>query len=132
MNGGTGKEREERAVDALLISALRQKEGHGTDTNAKSLPELSEEERAAMKALGSNFIQRLLAGERPLTALASPDGDCPDESEEVALAGSVADSSLNRAEELDDETTLELERREREILERRAREREERRGGQAT
>lgn len=133
MNGATGREREERAVDALLISALRH-EGSEEDVDAKNLPELSKDEKAAMKALGGDFIQRLLAGERPLGT--PPDQspvDCPDEeSEELALAGSGADYSLNRAEEVDDETAKELEQREREILERKARERKERRGGDAT
>jgi hypothetical protein len=131
MNGATGREREERAVDALLISALRQEDSEG-GVDAKNLPELTEEERAAMKALGGNFIQRLLAGERPLGV---PPGesqeDCPEESEDLALAGSGADYSLNRAEEVDDETAKELDQREREILERKARERKERRGGEA-
>ena len=126
MNGVTGKEREERALDALLISGLRQQDSNGTDIAAKNLPELTDEERAAMKALGSNFIQRLLAGERPLGPAAGTDDDCPNESDELALAGSGADSSLNRAEEVDDETAKELEQREREILERKARERKDR------
>ena len=52
MNGATGREREERAVDALLISALRQKDSEG-DVDAKHLPELTDEEKAAMKALGA-------------------------------------------------------------------------------
>src|ERR1700722_4272259 len=132
MNGGTAKEREERAVDALLISALRQKDSDQTEINGKSLPELTDEERAAMKGLGGNFIQRLLAGERPLTAPEESNDDRPDESEELALAGSGADSSLIRAEVVDDEPAKELEQREREILERKARERKERGGGDAT
>jgi hypothetical protein len=131
MNGATGRDREERAQDALLVSALRQEDNDG-DINEKSLPELTEEEKAAMKALGGNFIQRLLVGERPLGNPTGPEVDCPDESEELALAGSGADTSLNRAEEVDDETAKELEQREREILERKARERKERGGGDAT
>ena len=43
MNGATGREREERAQDALLVSALRQEDSDG-DINEKSLPELTEEE----------------------------------------------------------------------------------------
>jgi hypothetical protein len=131
MNGATGREREERAQDALLVSALRQEDSEA-DINAKSLPELTEEEKAAMKALRGNFIQRLLVGERPLGDPREPEEDCPDESEELALAGSWADTSLNRAEEVDDETAKELEEREREILQRKARERKERRGGDTT
>jgi hypothetical protein len=131
MNGATGREREERAQDALLISALRQEDSDG-DIDPKSLPKLTAEEKAAMKALGGGFIQRLLAGERPL---GMPPGesqeDCPDESEEFALAGGGADYSLNRAEEVDDDTAKELEQREREILERKARERKQRGDGDA-
>ena len=52
MSGGTGKEREERAVDALLVSALRQNENEGDDVDAKTLPQLTEKEKAAMNALG--------------------------------------------------------------------------------
>src|SRR5690348_4916199 len=104
MNGATGRERAERAVDALLISALRPEDSEG-DVDAKNLPELSREEKAAMKALGGDFIQRLLAGERPLgTPPDQTPDDCSEESEELALAGSGADYSLNRAEEIDDET----------------------------
>ena len=77
MSGGNGKEREERAVDALLVSALRQQDSEGTDVDAKNLPQLTEEEKAAMKALGGNFIQRLLAGERPLGATAEPQESRP-------------------------------------------------------
>lgn len=36
------------------------------DIAAKKLPKLTDEERAAMSSLGGDFIQRLLAGERPL------------------------------------------------------------------
>lgn len=131
MNAGSGKEREERAVDALLVSGLRPTGDNGTDVAAKNLPELTDEERAAMKALGSNFIQRLLAGERPLGPPPDETDDCPEECDELALAGSGADTSLNRAEDVDDETARELEQREREILERKARERKES-GGDST
>ena len=128
MNGGTGKEREERAVDALLISALRQQDSEGTDVDAKNLPHLTEEEKAAMKALGSNFIRRLLAGERPLGDAAVPQESDPDECEELAAAGCGADGIMYRAEEVDEGTKQELDKREREILERKARERKERGG----
>jgi hypothetical protein len=128
MSGGTGKEREERAVDALLVSALRQQESEGTDVDAKNLPQLTEEEKAAMKALESNFIQRLLAGERPLGATAVPQESDTDECEELAAAGCGADGIMYRAEEVDEETKQELDEQEREILERKARERKERGG----
>jgi hypothetical protein len=93
MSGGTGKEREERAADALLVSALRPQDSEGTDVDAKNLPQLTDEEKAAMKALGSNFIQRLLAGERPLGEPAVPQESDPDECEELAAASRMSGSS---------------------------------------
>jgi len=124
MSGGS-KEREERALDALLVSVLRRVEKDDEIIETDKLPQLTEEEKAAMNNLGTDFLERILAGERPIKRRAKPTKDCPDESEELALAGSGTDACLNRAEEVDDETTEELERREREILERKARERKE-------
>ena len=125
MSGGNGKEREEPAVDALLVSALRQQESEGTDVDAKNLPQLTNEEKAAMTALGSNFIQRLLAGEQPLGAAPVPRESDPEECEELAAAGCAADGIMYRAEEVDEQTKQELDALEREILERKARERKE-------
>jgi hypothetical protein len=58
-------EREERALDAIIVSCLRCPDDDG-DVDAGSLPELTDEDRAATDALGPDFIDRLLAGERPL------------------------------------------------------------------
>lgn len=128
MSGGS-KEREERALDALLVSVLRRVEKDDEVIETDKLPQLTEEEKAAMNTLGADFLERILAGKRPIQRRDKPIKDCPDESEELALAGSGADACLNRAEEVDDETTEELERKEREILERKARERKERGDG---
>ena len=122
MNGGTGKEREERAVDALLISALRQMDSDGT-TSTRSKPARTHGRGEGGDESPGERLHPAPAGRRA-TAPAPRENqksDCPDESEELALAGSGADNSLNRAEEVDDETTQELEQREREILERKAR-----------
>jgi len=128
MSGGNSKEREERAVDALLVSALRQQDNEGADVEAKNLPQLTEEEKAAMKGLGINFIQRLLAGEQPLRVAPVPQEHDPEDCEALAGAGCGTDGIMYRAEEVDEQTEQELDEREREILERRAREREERGG----
>jgi hypothetical protein len=125
MSRGNSKEREERAVDALLVSALRQQDIDGADVDVKSLPQLTEEEQVAMKALGSNFIQRLLAGERPLGGNPLSKISDSDECGELAAAACEADGVMYRAEEADDQTNLELDEREREIVERKARERKE-------
>src|SRR3954466_14313607 len=100
MSGGTGREREERAVDALLVSALRQHETEVGDVDPKKLPQLTEEEKAAMKALGGDFIQRLLAGERPLGDAAEQREGDDEECGELAAAGCGGDGVLYRAEEV--------------------------------
>jgi len=124
MSGGSRRELEERAEDALLVSLLRRVDKDDDYIDPKHLPQLTDEDRAALDALGSDFVDRLLAGERPLTVDPDPNENRPDENE-VALAGSGADCSFNRAEEVDDATATELEEREREIIERRARRRKE-------
>jgi predicted ABC-class ATPase len=129
MSGESKREREERALDALLVSILRRVDKDDDIVEPDMLPQLTDEEKAAMNALGTDFIDRILAGKRPITPRDDPKKDGPDDGEEAALAGSGADCSLNRAEEIDDETTKELQRREREILERKAREQSERGGG---
>jgi hypothetical protein len=130
MSEGSRREREERAADALLVSLLRRVDKDDDYIDPKHLPQLTDEEKAAMEALGSDFVDRLLAGERPLASQNIPTEDCPDE-REVALAGGGADRNFNRAEVVDDATTEELGEREREIIERRARERKEG-GGEPT
>ncbi len=124
MSEGSRKEREERAADALLVSLLRRVDKDDDLIEAKHLPKLTDEERAAIDALGPDFVDRLLAGERPLTTEPEPDSDRPNGSE-VALAGCGPDTSFNRAEVVDDATTQELAEREREVTERKKREREE-------
>jgi hypothetical protein len=124
MSGGSRREREERALDALLVSILRRVDKDDDIVEPDKLPQLTDEEKAAMNALGTDLIDRILAGERPIPPREDPTKDHPDD-DEAALAGSGADCSLNRAEEVDDETAEELEQREREILERKARGRKE-------
>lgn len=118
MSEGSRKEQEERALDAMLVSLLRKVDKDDDIVDPKMLPELTDKEKAAMNNLGDKFIDRILAGERPITRREKPKDDDPDCGEEAALAGSGADCAMNRAEEVDDETTEELKRREREIFER--------------
>jgi hypothetical protein len=124
MPEGSKKEREERAADALLVSLLRRVDKDDDYIDPKHLPQLTDEERAAVDALGADFVDRLLAGERPLAAKPHPEENCPNESE-AALAGCGPDTSFNRAEVVDDVTTEELEKQEREVIERKKRERKE-------
>src|SRR3954454_6162467 len=121
MPEGSKKEREERAADALIVSLLRRVDKDDDYIDPKHLPQLTEEERAAVDALGADFVDRLLAGERPLAVRPRPKDAPPNESE-VAPSGCGQDTSFNRAEAVDDATTEELKEREREIIERRKRE----------
>jgi hypothetical protein len=56
--------REERALDALLVLCLR---GPVTEPDLLDLPALTEGDRAALDALGPDFVDRLVRGERPLS-----------------------------------------------------------------
>jgi hypothetical protein len=125
MSAGGKRDREELALDALLVSALRLADKDEDTIDPDRLPQLTEAEKAATEGLGKDFIARLLAGERPLRSSAPPnDGGGRYVQEELALSYSGADYALNRAEEIDGDTAEELERRKREILERKAHERE--------
>lgn len=126
MSGRSTNEREERALDALLVTTLRRIEKDDELIDPEKLPELTEEERAAMSVLNDDFIKQILAGGRPLTA--KPKATSPEGSDELALAGSGTDCSFNRAEVVDDATLEELERQQREALKRKA-ERERKEGG---
>lgn len=129
MNGGSDREREERALDALFISALR-RGGSEEGADPARLPQLNTAERAAMHSLGDDFIDKLLANEtadRPEVALSDSDLNL-EGSDGLALAGSGAGWGLNRAEAIDEQTAEELERRKEQILERLAKEKREREG----
>lgn len=54
-----GSEREQRAIDALIVSQLRACD----ETDPNHLPELTDEEREALDSLGPDFVDRLLAGD---------------------------------------------------------------------
>ncbi len=125
MSDGSTNEREERALDALLVTTLRRIERDDELIDPEKLPELTGEERAAASVLDDEFIKQILDGGRPLTA--APNKNPPAGGDEPALAGSGTDCSFNRAEVVDDATLEELDRQQREALERKAeRERKER------
>lgn len=54
-------EREERALDALIVSQLRGTQDDEIDV--EHLPELTNKEREALDSFGDDFVDRLLAGE---------------------------------------------------------------------
>lgn len=99
-------EREQRALDALIVSQLRACD----ETNVEHLPELTDDERASLDSLGIDFVERLLAGQIEMPA------DAPHAESEVAMAGNAF--GMNRAEQIDDETKKELDRKRKEIIDR--------------
>src|SRR5262249_49111055 len=66
MSAGSRREREERALDALLVSIIRRVDKDDDIAEPDMLPQLSDEEKAAMNDLGTDFVDRILAGEKPI------------------------------------------------------------------
>jgi hypothetical protein len=96
--------REERAIDALLVSQLR-----SDRENVDSLPELSELEREAIDSLGPDFVSRLLAGQ----VVEVPLENDMEHSKEIACGPAFG---LNRAKDIDDVTREELDRKRQAII----------------
>src|SRR4051794_40927992 len=96
-----GKEREERAFEALIVSQLR-KECDPDSVKPEDLPALSAKEKAALASLGSDLIERLWTdGKRIL----------PEVSASCRTSVASDELVLNRAEDIDEETAKELSRR---------------------
>jgi hypothetical protein len=128
---GNDREREERVLDALLISALRREEAE-VEIDPTRLPKLTDEERAAMGSLSDDFLDKILSNDATDCSEESPldcgDEDC-EEDNNLALAGSGVGWGLNRAEVIDALTAEELEQKKKEILERIAKAKLEKGGG---
>jgi hypothetical protein len=123
MSPGSRREREQKALDALLVSQLRR---HGCDDDVPDpdeLPELTADEKEALEALGPNFVEQLLARDDPPAH--DPQADPEPGGRELAMAGGELPFGLNRAEQIDPETAEELERRRKEVIERIRRRREQ-------
>lgn len=105
-------EREQRALDALIVSQLRARED---EVDVEHLPELTDEERDALDSFGAKFVDNLLAGK------IQPKGDEADDGPPEDCELAVADEEvfgLNRAEEIDEETKEELDEKRKEIIDR--------------
>lgn len=101
-----GSEREQRALDALIVSQLRACD----ETDVDHLPELTDEERKALDSLGPDFVDKLFAGE------IEPAGEDPADEPELAAAGEAF--GMNRAKDIDKDTKDELDRKRQEIIDR--------------
>ena len=62
MTDRSKQERNQRALDALIVSQLRRHED-GDEADLEHLPRLTAEEKQALDSLGPDFIDNLLAGE---------------------------------------------------------------------
>lgn len=111
MTDRSKQERNQRALDALIVSQLRRHED-GDEADLEHLPRLTAEEKQALDSLGPDFIDNLLAGENK-----PEEDDPPAEEDELLCAGGMS-FGMNRAEEIDGETAEELERKRQEIIER--------------
>jgi hypothetical protein len=113
----SGKEREERAFEALIVSQLRQ-ECHSDKVKPEDLPPLTEKEKEAIAALGPNLIERLWDQEKP-----SP--PAPTQAGPLVTGQFV----MNRATEGTDETKNIIDRKRAELLERMKQLHEEKKNG---
>lgn len=97
--------REQRAIDALLVSQLR-----SLPEDLASLPPLADDVREKLDSLGSDFIDRLLAGDVRANE--------PTVVDEPELQTCGENFGFNRAKDLDDTTREELDAKRKAIIER--------------
>ena len=107
------KKREEQALDGLFASSMRSADEEQT---SDVLPELTAEEEAALD-FGTDFVERLVAGDVTTASDSTPVDESPnwEDEDQFALASEGVEFALNRAEDVDED---ELERKEQEIIDR--------------
>jgi hypothetical protein len=109
------QEREDRALEALIVSQLRP-ECNLSDPD--DLPELTAEERKAMDALPADFAKRLWNTES---------GPAKDEAPEAeVVVDELAFAGMNRAEAMEEDTRKALEEKRKEIIEKLRKKKQER------
>ena len=118
MTDRSERERNQRALDALIVSQLRRHE-KSDEVDIEHLPQLTIEEKNALNSLGSNFIDRVIAGE----FLLDEDDSSEHEDNELLCAGGI-NYGMNRAEEVDEETECKLDEKRKEVIERLKKEKE--------
>lgn len=112
MNSEETRGREERAFEALVVSQIS---SHCDNENIApdALPELTDEELAAMNSLGGDFMARLIADYDSKGQIAE-DESKPKRKRESRIRGVV--HGMNRADEIGTEAAMELERKRAEAL----------------
>jgi len=124
MTGVNGGDREERAKEALIVSALRRDDHPDEQVDVDRLPKLTEEEERALESFAADFIERLMAGEMDLALRHRTNEQRERPDSEPAAAAGAAGFGLDRAEEIDEETKAELEEQRKKIVERKEGEKE--------
>jgi len=110
------REREDRALEALIVSNLRPDK---ECLDPEKLPRLTDEERASLKSFRPGFIKELIS-EVDAEAGEPVESVLPEEAEHLELA-----YGMNRAEEIDEATDEELNRRRQELLDELGKEKED-------
>ena len=127
MNGARDKEREVKALDALIVGALRP-ERDSEEVNADAFPELTEREKQALDSLGPDFGERLVNGE--LSESSTTTDSVSEDAEELVVSAEEFAYGMNRAEQIAPETAEELDAKRREILKRKIEEKKRQQGGE--
>jgi len=112
MTDRSKQDRDQRALDALIVSQLRLRE-QCDNVDIDHLPKLTKEEHEVLASLDSEFINRLLSG----GSTSIIDEPTIEVNEELLCAGGMS-YGLNRAEEIDERTAAEIELKRNEIIER--------------
>ena len=114
------QDKEKRAQDALIVSRLRF--GCSSDIDPTKIPVLSEKEKASLQCLKPGFIESIIRrADEP-----SSDDDGTKVVEDAKIGNRELVHGMNRADEIDQETEEELDRKRRELQDKM---REERHGG---
>ena len=122
MSNESKREKEARALDALIVGALRRPDAEG-EISPDALPELTAEEKEALAKRREGLLERVFAEEGAQSKEPFHDENSREQEFATVGMGSEAWSGFNRAEEVDDESSAELERHRNEVLERRKNER---------
>lgn len=112
MSESSKRESEERALEALIVSQIWQERD---PSKVDELPELSDEERAAMNSMGTDLVQRLW------DRVPEEDDDVMQPYDAGLISESISDEAfagMNRADEIDEETSENIEKRRKEVLDR--------------
>ena len=97
MIAGTERDREDRALEALIASALSHDDRVEENVDPDRLPLLTEEKDRALESLGTDFVQRLVSGNLAQREAGTPSE--PEPSEGPALVRETLGFSCRRIQQ---------------------------------